>query len=239
MTRDDPTPAPEEVTGPLAVRQLLELLSRSTAPLTIHRTGAEAAMLDGWLEDISVPSGKIRLLRLLPATLPVPGSRLRVLGRVEGVEVRFELTVDRSEEVHGSSDAICSFALPVRAERLQRRSTYRVRARQVGHLGAVARRLDGSERFYPVLDLSGDGLALLVAEGQPPSPGELWRHCRLEIERDHPIPCDLVVRALTTPPEVQGTRVGCAFDRPSAEALRSIERYVIDIQRSTRTRRDA
>lgn len=236
--RDDPSAAPDLVTGPYAVRQLLDTLSRSHAPLTLGTDGQTRARLVGWIETVDARTGRLRVTRSPADAVPQAGSRLSVQGRADGVEVNFEIELVGLEGSQSATEALFRFLLPARAERLQRRGAYRIRALRNGRLGELARRTNGGERRHPVLDLSGDGLGILVERDNAPSPGDIWRNCRLEIDQEAPIPCDLAIRTLQAVPNARGLRVGCAFERLPAEVRRSVEKYVIDFQRSARGKAD-
>jgi c-di-GMP-binding flagellar brake protein YcgR len=238
VTRDESSAAPDLVTGPYAVRQLLEALSRSHAPLDIGISGQCRGWLTGWIEAVDARTGWLRIAASPSDEAPQAGSRLSVKGRADGVEVNFEVEIVEHERPSSASEALLRFLLPARAERLQRRGAYRIQAMRGGRLGELARRMNGSERRHAVLDLSGDGVGILVERNNAPSPGDIWRNCRLEIDQEAPIPCDLTVRTLQALPHGNSLRVGCAFERLPAEVRRSVERYVIDFQRAARGRTD-
>lgn len=234
MKRDEPSTTPDLVTGMLAIRQLLEALSRSHEPLAIACPDVPEAPLTGWIEAVEESAGHLRLGTEPACELPRAGSRLNIRGRADGVEVAFEIDVIDRQPGTRDGEPMYRFKLPARAERLQRRDAYRIRAMRGHSLGDLVRRLGGSERQYPIVDLSGDGVGLLVDDGSPPATGDVWRNCRLEFGDEAPIPCDLAVRTLTRSPEGSTLRVGCAFEHPPAETRRSIEKYVLDFQRATR-----
>lgn len=233
MGREEASAAPDLVTGAFAIRQLLDELSRSHAPLSISRLGSGFDTLTGWIEQVDGASGWLRPSEIAPDAQIRPGNRFRVQGRLDGVAIIFTIEVLDVIPTSDAPGALCRFPLPASAERLQRRGAYRVRAPR-GRLGEVIRRINGSERRYPVLDLSGDGVGILAADAPGCDPDELWRHCRLEIANEAPIPCDLTVRTLSTVLDGFGTRIGCSFERPSPEAKRAIEKFVLDFQRASR-----
>ena len=233
MGREEASAAADLVTGAFAIRQLMEELSRSHAPLSLSDSEGRDITPAGWIEHVDAASGWLCLSEQTEGDAIRPGSRLRVRGRVDGVAVVFTIDIVDITAPPAAGGALCRFPLPQHAERIQRRGAYRIRA-PLGKLGELVRRVDGSERRYPVLDLSGDGIGVLATGAHGCETGELWRHCRLEIEKDNPIPCDLTVRTLGGLLDIDGVRIGCAFERPTPEARRTIEKYVLDFQRAAR-----
>ena len=115
----------------------------------------------------------------------------------------------------------------------QRRDAFRVNPPETYPVECVIRSMGDAQNVYRVLDLSPEGLALMLGPGHPtPESGESWSHCRIEIPGYPPIPCDLVVRFVsdTLMGDGQSRRIGCEFDRPSPQAQRALQIYVTDLQ---------
>lgn len=154
---------------------------------------------------------------------------LVAVAMLDRVKVQFDARAPRLERRDGATGLLC--ALPDRIVRIQRREAFRVRPPERHPVLCVMREAPGSERRYRVGDISADGIGLIVPGGEDaPAPGEIWRHCRLEIPGLPPIPCDLHVHTRTTLPR-GGCRVGCGFHHPVPESQRAIQRYVMDVER--------
>lgn len=208
----------------------LQEIVAARAPVTLYR----AADFDGLLVS--------RLLGLAPACVrfdlgddPVraatllDGGDLVAVALIDRIKLQFDARGPRLLRENGLTRLCCAF--PERIVRIQRREAFRVRPPARHPALCVLRAPDGTERPCRVHDISADGVALTVPAGEPtPSPGEILRHCRLEIGGMPPIPCDLEVR--TRGSAARGAiRVGCGFHHPTPEGQRAIQRYVIDVQR--------
>lgn len=235
---------PPPIEAPLEIRQILEQLRRHRSMLSIATTAGLRPIGHGRLEAIAPGFVWLRLEGSPDSASFHEGTRFAVSTCADGVTIQFELALRHAGAESEGIVTRLSCALPTRLLRIQRREAYRIRDDAGLPLGDLVRRVDGGERTHPLLDLSGDGLAIVLPSRDTPDIGTLWRHCRLEFPDLPPVPCDLRVRALA--PESSGagetdqawSRVGCVFERPSTEAQRRIEAYVIAVQRHARARRE-
>jgi c-di-GMP-binding flagellar brake protein YcgR len=94
-----------------------------------------------------------------------------------------------------------------------------------------------NEQPFKVLDLSGGGLCLQVADGGLELVlGDVIRGCRLELSPVESVSLSVVVRSRerwTMPSGDKGWRYGCAFDNVSTMAEQMIRRYVIHVERQS------
>ena len=218
------------VTDPGAIAQVLDDLVQARAVVALHSRdgGADLSRLTGW---------DARGLRLDP---PADDRRLAALTRTAGLTavasldgVRYQFDLQTPVPANDAAYPALVCTLPQRAYRLQRRDAFRVNPPETYPVECVIRSMGDEQNVYRVLDLSPEGLALILGPGHPtPESGESWSHCRVEIPGYPPIPCDLVVRFVsdTLMGDGQSRRIGCEFDRPSPQAQRALQVYVTDLQ---------
>jgi c-di-GMP-binding flagellar brake protein YcgR len=233
------------IDAPLEIQQILEQLRRDRTALSLGVAGGTSDLAIGRLETLAPGFVWLRLEGAPDAALLRDGIRLTVSAKVDGVTIRFELALRHAGAERDGTGLRLSCARPTQLVRVQRREAYRIRDTAGIPLGDLIRRIPGGERPDPLLDLSADGLAIALPAQETPEMGTVWRYCRLELPELPPVPCELRVCAIgIAPPEADDTnsswrRVGCTFERPSPEAQRSIQAYVIAVQRRARRQRAA
>jgi c-di-GMP-binding flagellar brake protein YcgR len=232
--------SPPPIDAPLEIQQILEQLRRDRTPLSLGVAGGNSDLAIGRLETLAPGFLWLRLEGAHDPALLRDGVRLTVSTQADGVTIHFELALRHAGAERDGTGVRLSCARPKQIVRVQRREAYRVRDTTGMPLGDLIARIPGGERPYPLLDLSADGLAIALPVQEIPEVGTVWRYCRLELPELPPVPCELRVCAIgIEAPEADGTdsswrRVGCAFERPSPEAQRSIQAYVIAVQRHAR-----
>jgi len=232
--------SPPPIDAPLEIQQILEQLRRDRTPLSLGVVGGNPEPTTGRLETLAPGFVWLRLEGTPDPALLREGIRLAVSTRTDGVTIRFELVLRHAGAERDSSGVRLSCARPRQLVRIQRREAYRIRDSAGLPLGDLIRRVPGGECAHPLLDLSADGLAIALPLEETPAIGTVWRYCRLELPELPPVPCELRVCAIgIESSDVGGSdsswrRVGCAFERPSPEAQRSIQAYVIAVQRHAR-----
>ena len=233
------------IDAPLEIQQILEQLRRDRTPLALGVTGSPPAMAVGRLETLAPGFLWLRLEDTPDPALLRDGVRFAVSTQADGVTIRFELALRHAGAERDGGAMRLSCALPRQLVRIQRREAFRIRDGAGMPLGDLVRRVPGGEHPHPLLDLSADGLAIALPAHETPDVGTVWRHCRLEFPDLPPVPCELRVCAIGPEPcdtdsaDHGWQRVGCSFERPSPEAQRSIQAYVIAVQRHARARRAA
>ena len=220
------------VEGPLAVRSILDDLVRENALITLYCPERH--------EDFVVS----RLLRRddggLRFDFPTDESRRRALLRTGSVivvafldRVKIQFESGALEALVEDGHAVLAGATPTRVVRLQRRDAFRVNPPRPHPVECIVRDVGDEEMVYRVLDLSPEGIALMVPPSlETPAAGDRWQHCRLEIPGYAPIPCDLVVRVVSETLLGDGAsrRIGCSLDHPTPEAQRALQMYVMEVQ---------
>lgn len=212
------------------IRWTLQEIVSAGAPVTLYRADDFDSFLVSRLLGHDRRSVRFDFVGDRGPNVPFPSDGdLVAVAVIDRIKVQFDVRDPQPLQPDGFPELHC--ALPERIVRIQRREAFRVRPPERHAVHCVLRGPEGGEHRYRVHDISVDGVALTVPAGQPaPVPGEIRRHCRLEIADLPPIPCDLEVR--TRGSAGRGTvRVGCGFHRPVPESQRTIQRYVIDVQR--------
>lgn len=158
-----------------------------------------------------------------------------VIGFLDTIKVQFE--VDELRIVDSAHGPVLRCSMPDEVFRIQRRDAFRVRPLASEPVTCQVRDHVGGETGYRVIDFSVTGFSLSVAPGETlPEEGASLRHCRIEIGRRIAIPCDVVVRHVSTGllSENGAHRVGCEFQHLSSEAERSLQLAVMDIEKRSR-----
>jgi c-di-GMP-binding flagellar brake protein YcgR len=218
------------IAGAREIGWTLQHIVAARAPVTLHRATDHHSFL---VAHLLAHAPAFLRFELLDATARdhalLAADRLVAVALIDRIKLQFDACEPRLLHEGGFMQLRCAF--PRRIVRIQRREAFRVRPPERHPVVCVLRSADGTERHLRVHDISADGLALTVPGSEPAlSPGEIWRHCRLEIEGLPPIPCDIEIRTLGN--AARGSvRVGCGFHRPRPESQRAIQRYVIDVQR--------
>ena len=143
-------------------------------------------------------------------------------------KVQFPLDSPIQPSLQGEN--VLHISRPTVLYRIQRREGFRVKP-QPSQSALCNVRLAASRVVpWPILDLSVVGVALaLPADASPPRIGTVWRFCVLQIDRLAPVPVDLIVTAVSAPPDI---RIGCAFDLVPNEVERLLQRTVIELERT-------
>ena len=220
------------VDGPLAVKAILEDLVRGRALITLYAAHDHeefvVSQILGWDASgirFDFTTDEHRRQAILR------GAGITVVAFLDSIKIQFDARALRLQPDARLPTLVCT--VPTRVFRIQRRDAFRVRPPHRSPVECVIRSVGAEERVYRVMDMSPDGLALMVPATQPvPASGELWQHCRLEIPGYAPIPCDLLVRVVseTLLGDGASARIGCEFHRPTPQTQRAVQIYVMDLQ---------
>lgn len=157
---------------------------------------------------------------------------------LDHIPVRF--TVAGGQVLGESGAQYLSLPLPTDITRLQRRRAYRVEAPIIDAVYCRVRlNPDATENtLFRVHDLSPVGLALVLPADCDPSPGTLWRKCRIDLPSTGVIHCGLEIIDRREQAIAAGRLrlAGCRFvDLPGPDDT-VISRYLIDLQRRRNAR---
>jgi c-di-GMP-binding flagellar brake protein YcgR len=140
--------------------------------------------------------------------------------------------------VHGGKTCALSCALPRVLYRFQRRAGYRVRPILRNTPVAKVRHpmIPDMALSLRVLDVSIGGCALFLPDDVPPlQPGVVLNGVQIELGLDTRLTTSLRLQHVTSlNQEAKGVRLGCEIVDPSADTLRSLQRYINQTQRRAR-----
>ncbi len=167
---------------------------------------------------------------------------LTVVGTPGPVKIQFRVTgAELVRAAPGSPPGAgerLSALLPSEGWRVQRRNAFRVRPMPQDKARVMLRTDDGGDVGGPLTDLSAGGLSFEWPAGQPiPELGATLHHCRIEADGRAAIPCDLrIVRIDTTGADEAAAvaRVSAEFHAMPHEVCRSVQLYVMDIEKRGR-----
>ncbi|WP_236674943.1 flagellar brake protein [Piscinibacter sp. HJYY11] len=140
--------------------------------------------------------------------------------------------------VHGGKTCALSCSLPRLIYRFQRRSGFRVRP--ILRNTPVARvrhpMIPDMSLALRVLDLSIGGCALFLPDDVPPlQPGVVLNGVQIELGLDTRLTTSLRLQHVTSlNQDAKGVRLGCEIVDPTADTLRSLQRYINQTQRRAR-----
>ncbi len=186
--------------------------------------------------DVDAEQGTFRIDELFPVNaspaLPA-GARLQVACRNRDESLRFETRVagiDRSEDTPAYV-----LDIPLDADRNQRRDAYRLPVEGSGEVHAVLDGVNGHPLHANVLDLSSDGIRVLVDHdlGDLEAGRSVIPDCHLHLGGVGDIHCKLVVRNLeqASAGHETGTVVGGSFVSLNGFEKRQIAGYIASRQR--------
>jgi len=218
------------IAEPLAVRQVLDDLRAARVLIALYTPGHVDAFVPARLLSREATALRFEVPDDAHRCASVPGRNLLIAVAVlDRVRIQFDVRAPRLLRERALPELHC--ALPHAVVRIQRREAFRVRPPALHPVLAVLREPPNGERRYRVEDISATGVALAMrCIDEPPTPGDLWRHCRLEIPGLPPIPCDLEARTLVQLGHGE-FRLGCVFHHPVPDSLRALQRYVMDVER--------
>lgn len=155
---------------------------------------------------------------------------------LDSVKLQFDLP--GAVLVRGRDGAALQAPFPSEMYRFQRRSAYRVRTLERSSPTAHLRHPSLPEMLLPlrVIDVSIGGCALLVGHDVPPlQPGTRLASVRVELDADTRFETGLQLQHVTDiQPGARAVRIGCAWDRLSPAAERTLQRYIDQTQKRRR-----
>jgi flagellar brake protein len=152
--------------------------------------------------------------------------------------IKLQFDVSGLVLVHGGKACALSCALPRTIYRFQRRAGFRVRP--------ILRNTPVAKVRHPmipemglslrVLDVSIGGCALFLPDDVPPlQPGVVLNGVLIELGLDTRLITSLRLQHVTSlNQEAKGVRLGCEIVDPSADTLRTLQRYINQTQRRAR-----
>lgn len=161
---------------------------------------------------------------------------LTARGRLDGVDVHFELGSADLCELRGLP--ALRFELPVRAHKLQRRESFRVRAPIAKPMECSVDQGGGARVVATVVDISLGGLCLRVPANGFFKAGGLHKDCLVEIPGFGALKFDMEVRHMQLCEDFRlgaaGALAGCAFVALPAAAEQSLQKFMARMERDRR-----
>lgn len=140
--------------------------------------------------------------------------------------------------VHGGKTCAMSCAMPRMIYRFQRRAGFRVRPLLRNTPVARVRHpmIPDMSLALRVLDISIGGCALFLPDDVPPlQPGVVLNGVQIELGLDTRLTTSLRLQHVTSlNQDAKGVRLGCEIVDPTADTLRSLQRYINQTQRRAR-----
>lgn len=217
------------ITESFQIASLVNRLIREKVPITVMLPGREG-FFSSLLLDSDRADGTLLADELLPArghSVMEPGMEIRVLGSLDGIEIRFRsrvITINPAQ-----AGASYSLVMPVAIEYKQRRNAFRVPVSPALAI-AVALHADGINAKGTLADISHNGLRVALRNAiSLPTGSEL--QCDIALPND---PIDARVEARHSAPDRRGlgvVYVGFHFLELSVENQRIINRFTANLQR--------
>lgn len=152
--------------------------------------------------------------------------------------IKLQFDVSGLVLVRGGKSSALNCAFPRVIYRFQRRSGYRVRPLLRSTPVARVRHpmIPDMALSLRVLDMSIGGCALFLPDDVPPlNPGVVLNGVQIELDMDTRVSTSLRLQHVTSlNQDARGVRLGCEIVDPSADVLRTLQRYIDQTQKRQR-----
>lgn len=215
------------ITDSAQIRSLVNRLIRDKVPITVMLPGRE-----GFFSSLLLDSDNGSLLadELFPARghrAMQPEMEIRVLGNLDGIEVRFK---SRVIMIHAEQPgASYSLVMPIAVDYKQRRDAFRVPVSPALAI-AVLLSADGINAKGTLADISHNGLRVAI-RGANPVPAGAQLLCHIDLPNEH---ISALAEARHSAPDRRGLAVvyiGFRFVELSLEQQRTISHFTANLQR--------
>ncbi len=216
---------------------LLERLAKRRTPLSVRING-HRELYSSCIVDVN------RRHVLLDELLPTSGHRLllskralKVIAKLDGIDISFDTTLDRVE----NGDKLVTYyaRLPGMLEYGQRRLNFRVHIPMTKQLRVVIENSDG-DVFEGVLhDLSHGGAGMVFPEGKPEVRPGLLHESAIELAEDNWLYTTVELRYSKSVSYRNRQMIGARFTDLSQQQAHTIRRYISELQREILRRRTA
>lgn len=225
------------ITTPVELRAMLRTLADGN--VLINFNGSDGAAYTTTLWAIDTTRGVL--------SFSADADNTQVQGLVEAEEavavayldsIKLQFDVTGLMLVHSGKSCVLNCAIPRVIYRFQRRGGFRVRP--VLRNTPVARvrhpMIPDMALSLRVLDLSIGGCALFLPDDVPPlAAGVVLNGVQIELDIDTRVTTALRLQHVTSlNHDARGVRLGCEIVNPSAEVLRSLQRYIDQTQKRQR-----
>ncbi|NNJ95229.1 MAG: hypothetical protein HKP57_10830 [Halobacteria archaeon] len=230
-------PDSEQITDPARVVQLLERLAKRRTPLTVKISG-NAEPFASCVVDVN--RKHVMLDELLPNAghdLLLAKRGLRVIGKLEGIDIRFNSTLARVDD---QAKVVTYYMhLPDQLEYRQRRLDYRVHIPMSRRLRVIIDNTEGEEFEGVLHDLSHGGAGMNFPNGRPNVESGLWHECAIELSVGEWLYCTVELRYSKSISFRDRQLIGARFIDLSPEQDRQIRCHLSELQREFLRKRTA
>jgi len=217
------------ITDSTQIRSLINRLIRDKVPITVMLPGREG-FFSSLLLDSDRDNGTLLADELFPArghAAVEPGMEIRVLGNLDGIEVRFKSRVITiNAEQPGASYRL---VMPIAMDYKQRRDSFRVPVSPALAI-AVLLNADGISAKGTLADISHNGLRIAI-RGANPVPAGAQLLCHIDLPDEH---ISTMAEARHSAADRRGLGVvyiGFRFLELNIEHQRAINRFTANLQR--------
>ncbi len=204
-------------TDRVALTVFLPDIKEAHSSLVLSVESEQAALV---IDELRPESGHKRV---------APGVVLRIIGRLDGVEIRFRATV-RSIDI---ADSIAAYLLdlPEEMDYRERRQSYRVRVWPGLKLEAKLTTAEGASLTANVFDISQNGFGMLLPCSQPVALATVWQ-CTLQLPGGE-VTMNITVRHVQPRDRGGGRdiRVGASYLDIDSNQQRRISHFATELQR--------
>lgn len=224
-----PLPDSERITNPTRVARLLDQLGKRHALLSVEIPGHSERFSSC---IVAVDEPYVLLDELLPADgqqLLLAERRLRVTGKLDGIDVRFQAQLARVDEQDGV--ITCYIDLPGVLEYRQRRMDYRAHIPLSQSLRVIIDCGDGAVIEGLLHDLSNGGAGILLAEEVTMPVSDRPCECAIELPADEWLFCTVELRYARNS-RYRGRRLaGARFQALTPQQTRLVGQCIIRLER--------
>ncbi|MEZ5542756.1 MAG: flagellar regulator YcgR PilZN domain-containing protein [Pseudomonadota bacterium] len=230
-------PDSERISNPVRVARLLERVARQHALLTIDIPG----YTDRFTSCIvGVEGPHVLLDELLPASgheILLAERRLRVTGKLDGIDIRFRTTLDSCD----SHDGVVTYRtrLPAQLDYRQRRQDFRAPVPMAHRLRVLLEGRDGVLYEGELHDLSHGGAGVILPDVSSALVAGQTCACAIELPAAGWLYCTVELRYQRTIRGRDRVLLGVSFRALAPQQVRMITQYIIALERELIRKRAA
>lgn len=227
----------ELITDPARVVPLLERLAQHYTPLAVHVPGSREPFTSC---IVAVNRQHVLLDELMPSTghaLLLAERRLRVTGKLDGIDIQFTTTLEHVDEQEKA--LTYHMKLPERLEYRQRRSAYRVHIPMTKKLRIVIENNDATVFEGELYDLSRGGAGMLFPADEPNVKPGLLHECAIELPDDTWLYCAVELRYSKQMSTRKRQHIGARFVDLGPVQTQLIVRCIAELERELIRKRAA
>ena len=222
-------PDGERITDPARIAGLLERLAKRRTLLTVEIPGYMGHFTSS---IVSVDGPHVLLDELLPSEghlLLLAERKLQVTGKLDGIDVRFNTTLERVDDQDGMITYHAS--LPGRLEYRQRRENYRAHIPMARRLRVVIDGRDGIVIEGELHDLSLGGAGIIFPDAMPAVERGLLYEGALELPDGEWLYCAFDLRYTKRGQPRDRQLVGARFARLTLAQAQLVGRCISELER--------